>query len=164
MKRIADCLLQYYESDVIGETHGVNKYICADTHIDPEGEDLPLEHHQEVVERVIEICAMRDANVWHPQKIAECQEEHDIEIESLAKPLPLPSGSTGTQATCGSGNTAPAERDEMLGKALLCKNADSPPIAQTNDVFNQCVKDGYSTDKLFFVILEKPTEYKLFSE
>ena len=148
----------------MGETHGVNEYICVDTHIDPEGEDLPLEHHQEVVEHVIEICTMQDANVCHCQKITECQEKRDIEIESLADHFPLPSGSTETQATCGSGNTAPAERDEMLGKALLCKNADSPPIAQTNDMFNQCIKDGYSTDKLFSVILKKPTEYKLFSK
>ena len=146
------------------ETHGVNEYVHADTHIDPEGEDLPLGRHQEVVEHVIEICAMRDANVWHRQKIAECQEERDIEIESLAEHLPSSSGSTGTQATCGSGNTTPAERDEMLGKALLHKNADLPPIAQTNDMFNQCVKNRYSTDKLFSVILKKPTKYKLFSE
>jgi len=109
----------------MSETPGVNEYIHMDTHIDPEGEDLPLEHHQEVVECIIEICTMRDANVWHCQKLAECQEEPDMEIDSLAEHLPLPSGSTGTQATHGSRNTTPAERDETLGKALLRKNMDS---------------------------------------
>jgi len=58
LNKIADCLSRYYESDTVGETHNINEYVRADTRIDPEGEDLPLERHQEVVERVIEIRAM----------------------------------------------------------------------------------------------------------
>jgi len=34
LNKIADCLLRYYESDTAGETHNINEYVHADTHID----------------------------------------------------------------------------------------------------------------------------------
>jgi len=59
----------------VGETHNINEYVHADTCIDLEGEDLPLEHHQEIVEHVIEIGAMRDTVARRSQRLVEHCEE-----------------------------------------------------------------------------------------
>jgi len=164
LNKIADCLSRYYESDTVGETHNINEYVRADTHIDPEGEDLPLERHQEVVERVIEIRAMRDTVARRSQRLIERREERDVEAEAMAEPMHQPGDTASTQATRSSGNKNPIEGEETLGKALLHRNADPPPMPKNNDVFQQCVKGGYPEDKLFSAIFEKPADYKLFLE
>jgi len=164
LNKIADCLLWYYKSDTVGETHNINEYVCVDPHIDLEEEDLPLECHQEIVEHVIEIRAMWDTVAWHSQRLVEHCEECDVEAEAMAEPRHQPGETMSTYTTCGSGDDNPIEEDETLGKALLHQNADPPPTTKNNDAFKQCIKGGYPEDKLFSAILKKPGDYKLFSE
>ena len=98
------------------------------------------------------------------QRLVEHREECDVEAEAMAEPRHQPGETASMHATHGSGDDNPIEGDEMLGEALLCQNADPPPITKNNDAFKQCIKGGYPEDKLFSAILEKPGDYKLFSE
>ena len=156
--------MRYYESDAADEIHDVNEYVCADAWIDPEGEDLPLEHHHEVVERMIEIRAMQEVELRGSCRLLECNEEQNIEAEDMAKNMHQPSEAAGTQATCGSGNAGQIEGDKTLGEALLRRNTDPLSSPKNDDMFKKHVKDGYLADKLFSAILEKLGDYKLFSE
>jgi len=164
LNKIVDCLLRYYKSNTVGETHNINEYIHADTHIDPEGKDLPLEYHQEKVEHVIEICARQDTVAWWSQRLVEHREEHDVEAEAMAEPRHQPGETGSMHATHSSGDDNPIEGDEMLGEALLRRNADPPPSTKNNNTFKQHVKGGYPLDKLFSAILEKSGDCKLFLE
>ncbi|KAI0070794.1 hypothetical protein K474DRAFT_1608020, partial [Panus rudis PR-1116 ss-1] len=50
--KVADCLLRYYASDRLGETHPNHEYVNADWRLDKEGDDL-------LFDRLAEVCAMR---------------------------------------------------------------------------------------------------------
>ena len=104
LNKIADCLSQYYESNATDKIHNINEYVCADAWIDPEGEDLSLERYHEVVERVIEIRAMQEVELWRSHRLLERNEERNIEAEDMAENVHQPSKAAGTQATHRSGN------------------------------------------------------------
>ena len=42
--KVADSLSQYFQSDTEDDTHPMYNFVNADSQLDPEGEDLPLNH------------------------------------------------------------------------------------------------------------------------
>ncbi|KAJ3475421.1 hypothetical protein NLI96_g11847 [Meripilus lineatus] len=52
LNKVADCLSRYYMSDKPDEEHPDHTYVNADTRLDPEGEDLPID-------RMLELRAMQ---------------------------------------------------------------------------------------------------------
>ena len=87
LNKVADCLSRYYESDRKDENHEEFEYVRADAQIDPNGEDLPIQRHKEITERVIEICTMRDMENHRSQRLIECQEQHNIEVAEMKEAL-----------------------------------------------------------------------------
>ncbi|KAG6881060.1 hypothetical protein C0993_003010, partial [Termitomyces sp. T159_Od127] len=55
LNKVADCLLQYFESDTCDDVHDAHDFVQADKRIDPDGEDLPLHWFQEIAEHQVEI-------------------------------------------------------------------------------------------------------------
>jgi hypothetical protein len=42
LNKVADCLSRYYENDNESDIYEPHEYVCADVHINPTGEDLPV--------------------------------------------------------------------------------------------------------------------------
>ncbi|KAK0214972.1 hypothetical protein IW262DRAFT_1465747 [Armillaria fumosa] len=83
--KVADCLSRYYENDTWEDTHSINKYVQADAHIDPNGDDLPPSQLQEVWDKVMEICAMQETQHRHSHWLQEKKELRKIEAQELAE-------------------------------------------------------------------------------
>jgi len=75
LNKVADCLSRYFENDTSNEVHELHEYVQADRRIDPDGEDLPKERYQEVVEKTIEIRVMQVAEARHSQWLREAREQ-----------------------------------------------------------------------------------------
>ena len=52
LNKVADYLLCYYKSDTSKDIYHVYDYVCADIWIDPEGDDLPPQHVEELGQQV----------------------------------------------------------------------------------------------------------------
>ena len=75
LNKVADCLSRYFENDTSNDVHELHEYVQADRRIDPEGEDLPKERYQEVVEKTVEICVMQAVEARHSQWLCEAKEQ-----------------------------------------------------------------------------------------
>jgi len=85
LNKVADCLSRYFESDTSDNVYDIHEYVQADARIDPSGEDLPLLRHQEVTERVLEICALHDTKLRHSNRLRERHEECELKAQLMAE-------------------------------------------------------------------------------
>ena len=68
---VADALSCYFASDEPGKSHGIERYVNADSHLDPEGDDLSHLRCIEVEELRANMCFIES-----PDKIAKDRVEH----------------------------------------------------------------------------------------
>jgi len=61
---VADALLCYFASDKPGESHGIEHYVNADSHLDPEGDDLSSLRCREVEELQANMCLIESPTSW----------------------------------------------------------------------------------------------------
>jgi hypothetical protein len=57
----------------------------------------------------------------------------------------------------------PIDEDISLGDALFNRASEATPTTWEDDGFLTMIKKGYSKDKFFALILERPTNYKGFT-
>jgi len=75
LNKVADCLSRYFENDMSNDVHELHEYVQVDRRIDPDGEDLPRERYQEVVEKTVEIRVMQVVEARHSQRLREAREQ-----------------------------------------------------------------------------------------
>ncbi|KAG6870392.1 hypothetical protein C0993_004665, partial [Termitomyces sp. T159_Od127] len=85
LNKVADCLLQYFESDMHEDVHDVHDFVQADKRIDPKGEDLPLHWFQEIAEHYIEIWAMQAHELRWSKQLKKQVEAQDLEAQGLVE-------------------------------------------------------------------------------
>ncbi|KAG6891929.1 hypothetical protein C0995_006541, partial [Termitomyces sp. Mi166 len=83
LNKVADCLLQYFESDTTDDVHNVYDYVQADKRIDPEGEDLPLYGFYKITEKRVEIQAMQAQELRCSKRLKEQKELCDLEAQQM---------------------------------------------------------------------------------
>ena len=83
LNKVADCLSRYFENDMLNEVHELHDYVQADRRIDPDGEDLPKERYQEVVEKTVEIRVMQVVKARHSQLLREARERREQEVDEM---------------------------------------------------------------------------------
>ncbi len=69
--KVADCLSQYFESDLPTENQDPHEYVTADKKMDSTGEDLPKDRFIELKDRVIEIRAMHEQTLRRSSRLQE---------------------------------------------------------------------------------------------
>jgi len=157
--KVADCLSRYFESDTSADEHDFHDFVQADRRIDPEGEDLPRERHQEIKERRVEIRSMRAMTTRRDEKLREAQELREEEALELQK--------------------AAENQAEGLDKDQTTPNAEEPRLADTLGIpssgkvhtlnhddpaeeqqLNKLIKDGYGQDPLTRSVLANPDHHK----
>ncbi len=82
--KVADCLSRYYENDGEEDVPPAQEFMCADTRIDPAGEDLPPDRFVEVMDNTVEICAMQEEERQRSWRLQEKLEIWDIKAQELA--------------------------------------------------------------------------------
>ena len=163
--KIADCLSRYYESDTNADVHETHEYVQVDRRIDPEGEDLPQERTQEIMERVIEIRAMQALEVRRSNRLREAKEQREIEAEELQQDVQQ----DVDHAASKSRKTKSKEITlaDILGHGTHGKQrplrANKNVGAKGNDDLIVAIKSKYQKDRLFKVIMEEPERYSTFS-
>ncbi|KAG6858655.1 hypothetical protein C0995_014967, partial [Termitomyces sp. Mi166 len=90
LNKVTDCLLQYFESDIIDDVHNIYDYVQADKQIDPEGKDLPLHRFHEIVEKKVEIQAMQAQKLRHSKWLKEQLELCDLEAQQMVEATKTP--------------------------------------------------------------------------
>ena len=76
---VADALSRYFASDEPGESHSIERYVNADSRLDPEGDDLSSLRRQEVEELWANMCFVES-----PDKLAKDRVEHrTVEANNL---------------------------------------------------------------------------------
>ena len=119
-----------------------------------------------MAEKVIEIHALRDGEMRRSKRLQEQREEHVIKAQILAEA----NAKDHCATTSDSGPTVNDDRemitiddDVTLEDTLFQRYAGEAPTTLEDDGFLHTSKDGYSEDKLFMLILEKPQDYNGFS-
>jgi hypothetical protein len=164
LNKVADCLSRYYESDTESDVHEPYDYVRADARIDPTGEDLPVPRFHEIAERVIEIRALREGEVRRSKRLQERREERIIEAQILAEAnAKEPYSPTSDSTVNGDRETITIDDDITLEDTIFQRYAGESPATLEDDEFIHAIKTGYSEDKLFTLILEKPQDYAGFS-
>ena len=69
--KVANCLSHYYESDTPADKHKYHDYIHADRKLDLDRDDPPQNRVTEIMERVMEIHAMRATKEKHDQQLRD---------------------------------------------------------------------------------------------
>ncbi|KAG6893761.1 hypothetical protein C0992_008719 [Termitomyces sp. T32_za158] len=151
LNKVADCLLQYFESDTRDDVHEVHDFVQVDKHIDPDGEDLPLHRFQEIAEHHVEIRAMQ-AHVLRCSKwLKEQLEVQDLEAQGLA----------GAEPAVIRPMEEPLSSDDNPTVEQALGSAD--PSSKTADLEDTQLREriwrGYLQDKFYVEILNKPTEH-----
>jgi len=169
LNKVADCLSQYFESDTSDDVYDIHEYVRADAHIDPSGEDLPLLRHQEVTERVLEICALHDTELRCSNRLRERCEECKLKAQlmaelmaEVARKVQPPNEPTDRTTTRGATPLCP-ETDIDLAKALFQRVSSQTPQTMGNNNFLTTIRQNYEGDKLFSLVLDKPEDYKEFT-
>ena len=75
LNKVVDCLSRYYESNTNVDIYDIHKYMWADAHIDPAGEDLPNEHYHEVISNIVELHALLEIECRRSKRLQERQED-----------------------------------------------------------------------------------------
>ncbi|KAG6893990.1 hypothetical protein C0992_007953, partial [Termitomyces sp. T32_za158] len=132
----------------------VHDFVQADKHIDPDGEDLPLHRFQEIAERHVEIRAMQAHAVRRSTRLKEQLEVRDLKAQSLA----------GAEPAIMRPMEEPLSNDDDLTVKQVLGIADpSPRTADLKDAqLCACIQRGYSHDKFYVEILDKPLEHPCF--
>ena len=161
LNKVADCLSRYFENDTSSDIHELHEYVQADRRIDPDGEDLPRERYQEVVEKTVEIRIMQVVEARHSQRLREAREQREQEAEEM--------------------HDADIERDEIhvqplandqgieitLEEILRSRNGNARALHGENSSENarllRDIKKGYANDKLFNLIKEDVARYPSFN-
>ncbi|KAG6862753.1 hypothetical protein C0993_001649, partial [Termitomyces sp. T159_Od127] len=154
LNKVADCLLQYFESDTRDDVHDAHDFVQADKRIDPDGEDLPLHRFQEIAERHVEIRAMQAHVLRRSKRLQEQLEARDLEAQGLA--------GAGPAVTRPIEEPLSSDDDPTVEQAL----GINEPIPRTADLedaqLRACIRKGYSQDKFYVEILDKPAEHPRF--
>ncbi|KAG6893378.1 hypothetical protein C0993_001296, partial [Termitomyces sp. T159_Od127] len=154
LNKVADCLSQYFKSDTCDDVHNVHDFVQVDKHIDPDGEDLPLHRFQEIAERHVEIRAMQAHVLRRSKRLQEQLEARDLEAQGLA--------GAGPAVTWPIEEPLSSEDDPTVEQALGIDD----PISRTADLEDMqlCahIWKGYSQDKFYVEILDKPVEHPRF--
>ena len=160
--KVADCLSRYYESDTAADVHEYHEYVQVDRKLDPEGEDLPSHRVMEIMERTVEIRAMRATEERRNRRALEMKEQRDVEAEELQEERDRRQDNV-TMATNNSTN------DETLANSLG-KTTDRKirPLREEDSkedrILINRIRNGYQNDKLFKIILGKVSDFPLFTE
>ena len=83
LNKVADCLSRYYESDTTTNVYEPHEYICADTCIDPEGDDLPEPRFQEIIGQMVKLWAIQASEHRQSQCIQDHIHKRDLEAQIL---------------------------------------------------------------------------------
>ncbi len=161
LNKVADCLSRYFENDTSSDVHELHEYVQADRRIDPDGEDLPRERYQEVVEKTVEIWVMQVVEARHSQRLREARKQREHEADEM--------------------HNADVEHDEIhvqplandqgieitLEEILRSQNGNARALHRENSNENarllQDIKKGYANDKLFILIKEDVAKYLSFN-
>jgi hypothetical protein len=166
LNKVTDCLSRYYENDTDTDVHEPHDYVRADARIDPMGEDLPAPRFHEIMEKVIEIRALREGEMRRSKRLQERREERVIEAQVLAeantKEPYVPTNASGPTVN-DDHETITIDEDVTLEDTLFQCYAGEAPTVLEDDGFIRNIKTGYLEDKLFMLILEKPQDYTGFS-
>ena len=87
LNKAADALSRYYEHDYWVEVPEIQDYVNADTRLDPEHDDLPLDCLREVRDGVIEACVKRATEEKvrvELRALRECIQERDTLVAEMA--------------------------------------------------------------------------------
>ncbi|KAG6893206.1 hypothetical protein C0992_010889, partial [Termitomyces sp. T32_za158] len=154
LNKVADCLSQYFESDTRDDVDDVHDFVQADKHIDPDGEDLPLHWFQEIAEHCVEIRAMQAHALRHSKWLKEQLEVRDLEAQGLA----------GAEPAVMRPREEPSSSDDNPTVEQVLGLAESSP--RTTDLedaqLHTWIRRGYSQDKFYVEILDKPLEHPCF--
>jgi hypothetical protein len=151
LNKVANCLFHYYENDTSTDVHDPHEYVCADAHINPEGNDLPGPRLHELTEQVIELCAIRTGEHRQSQCIQECTKEHDLEAQIMVDAY------TGDNNIPSAGQVLGQPNNNiMLDNLLFQQLPNHKPTNLDDNSFLQAVQWGYADDKLFSLIKENP--------
>jgi hypothetical protein len=161
LNKVADCLSRYFENDTSSNVHELHEYVQVDRRIDPEGEDLPRERYQEVVEKTVEIRVMQVVEARHSQRLREAREQREQEAEEMHD----------TDIERDETQVQPAENDQginlTLDEILRSQNDNARALQGENSSDKarllQDIKRGYTNDKLFDLIKKDVTKYPSFS-
>jgi hypothetical protein len=166
LNKVVDCLSRYYKNDTDSDVHEPHDYIRTDARIDPTGEDLPAPRFHEIMEKVIEIRALCEGEMRRSKRLQERREECVIEAQILAKAntkeLYVPTNASGPTVNHDH-EAITIDENVTLEDTLFQRYAGEAPTALEDDGFIHNIKAGYSEDKLFTLILEKPQDYTGFS-
>ncbi|KAF8237976.1 hypothetical protein L208DRAFT_1073872, partial [Tricholoma matsutake] len=142
LNKVADCLSQYYESNTLMDTHQPHEYVQADIHIDPAGDNLPGQRYQEVTSKIIELRAIHSMEHHHSKQLQEQQETYDLEAKLMDE--------AHLRIIDNMSNVAEAPS--------VSEKIPKNPAPSSYEFIKQ-IQSGYKDDKLFALILEKPSEY-----
>lgn len=165
LNKIADCLSRYYESDTPADKHAVHDFVNADVRIDRDGDDLPRPRYAEVFGNPEYLRAMDDGAVRRSarlqgRKLADKIEERTKEAVEMNAPI------HHTMDKVGEGIIM--HRDDIgdisLAEALeLGARADHAPPEHISDKWSADIRQAYTTDDLFQLVIINPDEYKQFT-
>ncbi|KAG6881217.1 hypothetical protein C0995_002595, partial [Termitomyces sp. Mi166 len=169
LNKVADCLLQYFESDTIDDVHNVYDYVQADKRIDPEGEDFPLHRFHKIVEKRVEIQAMQAQELRRSKRLKEQIELRDLEVQQMVEATKTPN--KGIELLSHDDDPLLAQVLEKRTESLTTDN--DPAVAQvlamgTKSPMNAehgeaqmraHILQGYKKDRMYVEILDKPTEH-----
>jgi hypothetical protein len=158
LNKVADCLSHYYKNDMSTDIYDPHKYVCTDACIDPEGNDLPGPRLRELMEQVIELCAICASEHRQSQHIQGCIEECDLEAQIMVDAYIGDNNIPSAGQVPGQPNT-----NMMLGDLLFQQSPNHKPTNLHDNLFLQAVQQGYTNNKLVSLIKEKPQDYKGFS-
>ncbi|KAG6883655.1 hypothetical protein C0995_011779, partial [Termitomyces sp. Mi166 len=126
LNKVTDCLLRYFESDTIDDTHNVYDYVQVDKRIDPEGENLPLHRFHEIVEKKVEIQAMQAQELRCSKQLKEQLELCDLEAQQMVEATKTPN--KGIESL--SHDDDPLLAQVLKKRTELLTNDDNPAVAQ----------------------------------
>jgi hypothetical protein len=164
LNKVADCLSRYYENDTSADIHAPQDYVRADVRIDPNGDDLPIDRYNEVKQRVVEIRAQRAEERRRSKRLSDKREEREREAHEM-KEADQPSSpdeqQRSTNATAGTSERI--EQEEItLGDVVFGRSTLPGPNLTNDDEFIVDIKKEYHNDKIFSVVLDKPSEHPTF--
>ena len=151
LNKVADCLSRYYESDTTTDIYEPHEYIRADMHIDPEGDDLLEPRFQEIIGQTVELWAIRASEHRQSQRIRDCIHKRDLKAQILEE------SNVGDHMTPERNPiNEPTNKNVTLGDSLFQHYPDQKPENLEDNSFLQAIKTGYTNNKFFKLIKEKP--------
>jgi hypothetical protein len=163
LNKVADCLSWYNENDTESDAYEPYEYVHTDARIDPMGEDLPIPRFQEITEKTIEIREGELRRSWHLQ---ERLEERDIEARIMAEANSRETSvhnETTERTQQDDRGAITLDEDISLGDAIFQCHEGKAPATMADDMFIYVLRNEYTGDKLFQVVLENPEDYREFS-